>query len=218
MSKIVDITGMKFNKLKIIGRAENNYEGKAMWLCECDCGNKKIILGRDIRAGNSKSCGCLIKENVSKKNTKHGLSGGINEYGIWSGIKQRCLNPKSKKYELYGMKGITICDRWKENFNNFIEDMGYRPTSNHSIDRIDFNGNYEPSNCRWANKSMQAYNQRSKSNTGIKGVNFNRHKNTYTASISFEGNKEIKQGIRTMEEAMNFRKSLEIKYFGESSL
>lgn len=132
-----------------------------MWLCQCDCGQQKTVRTEYLRMGDTKSCGCLIARSPKKRFTTHGQSkfGRGNGYGSWVQMKNRCLNPGCKYFHRYGGRGITICKAWLK-FENFIADMGPRPSHKHSLDRIDFNGNYEPSNCRWATSKVQGRNTR----------------------------------------------------------
>ena len=155
MGKVIDLTGKKFGKLTVIKRVEN--QGKrTMWLCKCECGNETIVLGSNLTRLHTKSCGCLQKE-------KHiGFIHGFKKhrlYNIWGLIKKRCLNKNDKIFKYYGGKGIKLCDEWLEDFMNFYNWAmvnGYRDDL--SIDRINVNGNYEPSNCRWVNKKTQTRN------------------------------------------------------------
>jgi len=134
---------------------------RKMVLCQCDCGTIKSVSLSNLRYNKIKSCGCLKSKLLIIKNTTHNNSITNNRtltYNSWACMIQRCTNPKNHKYEIYGGRGITICDRWKK-FENFLEDMGQRPT-NTTIDRINVNGNYEPSNCRWATPKQQNNNKR----------------------------------------------------------
>ncbi len=163
MPKFIDLTNMRFDRLLVVKKSSNKNK-KVMWECLCDCGNLKIISGHNLRLGITKSCGCLQKETVGEQsriiNKKHGFS-RTKLYGIWKGMRQRCYNKRSIKYKDYGGRGISICDEWMKDFINFREwaiKNGYK--ENLSIDRKDVNGNYEPSNCRWATAKQQVRNTR----------------------------------------------------------
>ena len=159
MSKLIDLIGRKFGKLTVIKKVESNSLGRAMWLCKCDCGNEVIVQGTCLRNGNTKSCGCLRIENSKSKTVKHNLT-KHRIYNIYIHIKQRCNKPKCKQYKWYGAKGIQICEEWEKDFINFYNwamANGYK--ENLSIDRINVNGNYEPSNCRWVDMKTQQNNR-----------------------------------------------------------
>jgi len=150
--------------LTVIKDAGRNNYGKIIWECLCDCGNITFTYTHRLKAGLTKSCGCLHKEQLINRNLKHGHSKAKNhtkEFSTWQNMKTRCLSPKSNHYKSYGGRGITICDRWLNNFNLFLADMGFAPTPNHSIERLNNDGNYEPSNCIWATEYEQ---QRNKNN------------------------------------------------------
>jgi hypothetical protein len=127
--------------------------------CICDCNQLTIVERNSLVSGNTKSCGCLEKETVKKVNTKHGKS-KTREHNIWSGLKQRCLNKKNNHYKNYGARGILISQKWLYSFESFILDVGIAPSKNHSLDRINNDGNYEPGNCRWATREEQNNNSR----------------------------------------------------------
>lgn len=161
----VSMTGKRFGRWVVISVAGKNRWGQIDWNCLCDCGIKKIVCGSSLRCGNTKSCGCLNREiarDRGKISKTHGDShrGQLTkEYRAWMGMKTRCLNPKNSGYKYYGGRGITICERWLNNFENFLLDVGRAPSSKLSIDRIDNNGNYEPGNCRWATLLQQNQNK-----------------------------------------------------------
>jgi len=167
MPKFQDLTGMKFNRLTVIEKDYKNKSGRSCWKCICDCGNETIVRSDILKDGRVKSCGCLHDSNaktMSKNNVTHGLSYKGHHhriYNIWATMKQRCYNPNATKYENYGGRGITICDEWKIdviNFYNWAIANDY--SENLSIDRINSNGNYEPSNCRWVTMKVQQNNRR----------------------------------------------------------
>lgn len=155
-----DLTGSIFTRLTVI--KINGKQGEhIMWECQCICGKIKYVLGIHLRSHKVKSCGCWKSDNTTKRNTRHNKR-HTREYNIWNVMKQRCYNPKIKSYPNYGGRGVVMCDRWRgdNGFINFLEDMGKCPSLLHSLDRIDFNGIYEPSNCRWATSSEQTRNTR----------------------------------------------------------
>jgi hypothetical protein len=159
-STLIDLTGLRFGRLVVVSRAENIRPKVARWLCICDCGGHATANGLCLKFGYTKSCGCLINDVLKDRNTKHGRSKS-DTHRIWCGIKTRCNNPNADSYKGYGGRGIKICDKWADSFEAFLVDMGERPSKQHSIERIDVNGNYEPSNCKWILNKDQTSNMRS---------------------------------------------------------
>lgn len=143
-----DLTGQKFERWTVLGRAGS------MWSCICSCGEKRDVASADLRNGKSKSCGCLRNESLSNAKTKHGLH-GTNEYAIWKGMRNRCLNPNAKAFSTY--KDRAPDDSW-ESFGTFISDMGPRPSADHSIERLDNSKPYSKANCVWALPKIQSRN------------------------------------------------------------
>lgn len=157
-----DISGKRFGKLTVKEYAYTNRDGKACWLCVCDCGNEKVFSGKSLRLGIATSCGCGRKT--------HGLS-NTKLYNIWVSMKQRCLNPNNSRWKDYGGRGINICNEWAKSFQSFYEwamSNGYKEGL--SIERIDNNIDYSPENCTWITIQEQQRNTRKTVNLEYKGI------------------------------------------------
>lgn len=218
MGKRMNLEGMKFGRLTVLEfesvRNKNSY-----FHCVCECGKRIVAAGNSLKTGNTKSCGCSKGELISQTHKKHGHASNHStspEYRAWNHMIARCENQNIYNYCDYGGRGIKVCERWRHSFENFLEDMGERPTSSHSLDRIDVNGNYEPSNCRWADSMLQAFNKRLPKNntTGVKGVYWVKRKRKFSAEISYR-KKHVHLGLfDTKEDATKARREAEIRYWG----
>jgi hypothetical protein len=166
-SRIQNLTSQRFGRLLVLSYVGKNYPRTA-WLCACDCGESKVVFANNLRSGKTKSCGCLRAEKTTKRSTTHGKRRSLT-YESWLGIKSRCYCSGHVSFEWYGRKGIQVCKQWKNSFENFLKDMGERPSSRHSIDRIDSDGDYCPENCRWATEKEQSRNRSSNRMISYKG-------------------------------------------------
>lgn len=153
MPAIKDITGQRFGRLTAIAAVEKR-QHRWYWRCRCDDGNEVVVGGNDLRNGKTKSCGCLMRES----RFAHGAARTV-EYNSWVNMMQRCYNPRCKDFKNYGGRGIKVCDRWHD-FVNFLADMGLRPAAGYSIERVNVDKDYEPSNCIWLPMSEQSKNRR----------------------------------------------------------
>lgn len=184
-SRIVDISGKRFGRLVAIeyaGVIRTETNRWSMWRCKCDCGNETVVRYIHLTTGNTRSCGCLEQENKERMVSiahANNLKSASVEFGnveshplrkIWKSMLMRCNNPNVKNYNNYGGRGVKVCERWSGNlgFENFVNDMGERPDGT-TLDRIDVNGNYEPSNCRWATTEQQMNNRTDNSRITLNG-------------------------------------------------
>ena len=147
-----------YGRLTVTGRAPN-IGTRAAWICRCDCGNVVVVSGSALRRRNNRSCGCLVRDRKRKHGEATDTNGPTREYLAWQNMKARCYYPKSPGFKHWGGRGIIVCERWREDFKNFLSDMSRCPP-NFTLDRINSNGNYEPGNCRWATRKEQIRNQR----------------------------------------------------------
>lgn len=154
-----DLTGQKFGRLIALESTDRRIRGCIVWKFRCDCGKEVDLPSHPVATGNTKSCGCLQPEVVSAMNLTHGMS-RTGTHRTWANMLSRCNDAKSDFYYRYGGRGITVCDRWKI-FENFLADMGVKPEGRYSIERLNNDGNYEPSNCVWASDLDQSLNKSS---------------------------------------------------------
>jgi len=207
MGKFIDRTGQRFGRLLVTEEAGRNTLKKVVWKCTCDCGNVVIKTSGDLVTGNSVSCGCYLKEKI----TKHGGT-GKGSYNTWRAMMRRCYTSHDKDYPKYGGRGVSVFAAWHD-YAAFAKDMG-EPTGTETLDRIDTYGNYAPTNCRWATPTVQNRNVRVRSGSKSGFVGVNARDNSWYGEITSKGKKFYSKACKTVEEAAAARKELERVHWG----
>lgn len=157
----INLKSRRFGRWLVVDRDRKHQGGSGKhvrWICKCDCGIERSVIGVVLTQGGSNSCGCLQSEDVAIRSTRHGMY-GTKVYEAWNCMIDRCTNKKIKFWHRYGGRGIKVCDEWRHSFCAFYACMGEPPTSKHTLDRINNDGNYEPGNCRWATMKEQRANR-----------------------------------------------------------
>ena len=204
-----DLSGKVFGRLTVLsfnGRSGSQY----LWNCQCECGKTNTPSRSSLVSGKSKSCGCLARERSAASQTKHGKSKD-RIYKIYIGMKKRCNNKNSNSFKNYGAKGIKLCNRWEDSFDNFFEDMGAGYKDNLTIDRIDGKKGYSKDNCRWATMQVQNSNKgKTKANkSGVVGVHFCKVRKKWLAKITKNRKVSILGSFDDFNDAVKARREAE---------
>lgn len=217
MPSIINLVNKTFGQLRVIEKSEEVFKTGVHWKCVCSCGKEVIVRSQSLRTGATISCGCY-KQNRPYATIKHGHSRNVKspEYMAWCSMKNRCSREIGKNSKYYIEKGIVVCERWINSFDNFLEDMGERPTKNHSLDRINTQEGYCKENCRWATKQEQSYNTDIQRNntSGRTGVQLSKT-GIWIASITFNYKTIYLGSFASFENACKAREIAELKYFGK---
>lgn len=208
MAKIQNISGKKFGRLTAKEYMYTEKGKSSTWLCFCKCGEEIPVELTSLRNGNTQSCGCLRLERLRRKNTTHNKS-HTTEYYAWDNMKRRCLNEQHPEYSNYGGRGIGVSKEWINSFEVFFSDMGEKPNKKFSLDRIDNSKGYCKENCRWADGSTQATNQRDPENktTGIKNISYDKRDSLYNVAITRKGQR-YRKSFKELEDAVKWKEKI----------
>lgn len=209
MGKFVDLTGMSFNRLTVIEMCDREPGKRIHWLCKCICGNYCLVPSNPLKNGRTKSCGCLANDLTSARTKTHGMT-GTRIYKQWKDMVSRCFNKNRSDFKYYGGRDITVCREWSDSFETFYKDMG-EPPNGYTLDRINVNGNYEPSNCIWASRLTQTINRRIQHNntSGVSGVSYDKRISKWIADIRINNKKKYLGSFEDLSEAIAARYSAE---------
>lgn len=203
--------GTTVNGIKFLEEIDRSKRGRRQFTMLCRCGRKFACDGIHIFNESVKSCGCHRSETTKLRSTTHGLS-SIPEYQVWGSMIQRCTNKSGESYKNYGGRGIKVCDEWSS-FETFLSDMGVRPTPEHTLERINVDGDYTSENCKWETRTVQNRNQRIRkdNSTGVRGVT--RSGNKLLVRITVDHKRITIGSFSTLEEAKAAREEAELKYW-----
>lgn len=213
MTRALDLVGKSFNRWTVEDRLPNTTKGQTVFRCLCICGNRSEVLGSSLKNGKSKSCGCFAIEKIGSLNRTHGHTNS-RTYNSWRGMRERCDNPKNKRYDRYGAVGISYSADWVD-FEVFLRDMGVRPEGK-TLERIDCTKSYSVINCKWDNLTNQAFNIGLKSNntSGRSGVSLHRDGVRYVAKITHNKKVEYLGLFHCFKSAVKAREAKELEYYG----
>ena len=216
MSKRVDVVGKTYGMLLVLEHVDG-ISPNEKYLCQCECGKEAVVRKCHITSGHTRSCGCYHDTILTAGlRTKHGMA-RTPTYECWKGMKQRCYQPSAASYKSHGARGITVCDRWRNSFELFLEDMGTRPDGL-TLDRIDNNGNYEPANCKWSTPKEQGNNKRNNKFYTVAEVTKNLEGWTQSTGLTRQALSWRLSAGMTMEQAINWtrdRHTIKMLYKGD---